>query len=59
MLLDNISMPLHSGSTKRFDSMLEIMMDRGVDETKVIAFTMHNKVKGISLFNFGVQLLSV
>ena len=51
MLLDNISLPLQNGSTERFDSMLEILIEKSVDETKVIGCSMHREVKGIDLFH--------
>ena len=49
MLLDNISLPLQNGSTDQFDSMLKILMEHGVDDTKSIGSLMQNEVKGTDL----------
>jgi len=49
MLLDNISLPFENGSTERFDSMLEILKNYGVDDTKLIASSMQSEVKGTEL----------
>ncbi|XP_065894743.1 uncharacterized protein [Dysidea avara] len=57
MLLDNISLPLQNGSTERFDGMLEILMDHGTDETKMIASLIKSEVKGFVKFKSHMQTI--
>ena len=47
VLLDNISLPLQNGSTEPFKSLIEILINHGVDETKAIASSMKEEVKGV------------
>ncbi|XP_065894736.1 uncharacterized protein [Dysidea avara] len=59
MLLDNISLPLQNGSTDQFDSMLKILMEHGVDDTKSIGSLMQNEVKGFAHFISRLQAIEV
>ena len=51
LLIDNIDLPLQNGSTERFDVMIEIFIDHGVRETKLMATLMRREVKGTNYFN--------
>jgi len=47
VLLDNVSVPLKNGSTEPFESLIDISINHGVDETKAIASLMMEEVEGI------------
>lgn len=51
-MIENISLPLQSGSTERFDAMIKILMDHGMPETKLMASLMIREVQGV---NFSMQ----